>query len=150
MQLTVVPEMEDEEGDAAETESAGEDAGAGEPVALVLARDRDHVDDTLQTLVVGLTASACLVSLLGVLVVAHTVKWGLEPLASVTKDIPVLGWLFKNFRVTQDYEELMVFITPRTLMGGASDLPNAEQLWRKAFSQTEGNRPLITPGPAGP
>ena len=66
------------------------------------------------------------------------------------KDIPVLGWLFKNFRVTQDYEELMVFITPRTLMGGASDLPNAEQLWRKAFSQTEGNRPLITPGPAGP
>jgi len=66
------------------------------------------------------------------------------------KDIPIFGWFFKQFRVSQDYEELMVFITPRTVMGGAADLPKAEQLWRKAFRATEGDRSMIPPGPVGP
>jgi type II secretory pathway component GspD/PulD (secretin) len=64
------------------------------------------------------------------------------------KDIPMLGWLFKRVRLAQDYEEPMVFITPRTIMSGAADLPQAEQLWRKAMKATEGDRPIIDPGPA--
>ncbi len=34
------------------------------------------------------------------------------------KDIPVLGWLFKNPRWQKDFEELVVFITPRVLAAG--------------------------------
>jgi len=66
------------------------------------------------------------------------------------KEIPVLGWLFKRIKVSQDFEELMVFITPRVIMGGAADLPSAEQLWRNSLRKTEGDRPVILPGPAGP
>lgn len=49
------------------------------------------------------------------------------------KDIPVLGWLFKN-RSTQDRrQELLVFITPRvvwrTVQSGA--LPSAAKLWKE-------------------
>jgi type IV pilus assembly protein PilQ len=66
------------------------------------------------------------------------------------KDIPVLGWLFKRIRVSQDFEELMVFITPRVIMAGAADLPSAEQLWRNSLQKTEGNQPLIPRGPVGP
>ena len=66
------------------------------------------------------------------------------------KEIPVLGWLFKRIRVKQDFEELMVFITPRTIMAGAADLPSAEQLWRNTFRKTEGTDPIIPQGPAGP
>ena len=49
------------------------------------------------------------------------------------KDIPILGWLFKN-RSTQDRrQELLVFITPRvvwrTVQSGA--LPSAAKLWKE-------------------
>jgi type IV pilus secretin PilQ/predicted competence protein len=54
------------------------------------------------------------------------------------KDIPVLGWLFKNQRVQKDFEELMVFITPRLTSAGSENLPAAEQLWREQMKQTEG------------
>jgi len=54
------------------------------------------------------------------------------------KDIPVLGWLFKNIRLTKDFEELMVFITPRIISAGSKDLPSAEQLWRGALKKTKG------------
>jgi len=66
------------------------------------------------------------------------------------KDIPVLGWLFKRIKVSQDFEELMVFITPRIISAGSADLPGAEQLWRNALRKTEGDRPVILPGPVGP
>lgn len=54
------------------------------------------------------------------------------------KDIPIFGWLFKNIRWQKDFEELMVFITPRVLAGGSGDLPTAEQLWREQMRKTEG------------
>ena len=54
------------------------------------------------------------------------------------KDIPVLGWLFKNIRWQKDFEELMVFITPRIIAGGSENLPNAEQLWREQMKKTTG------------
>jgi type IV pilus secretin PilQ/predicted competence protein len=56
------------------------------------------------------------------------------------KDIPVLGWLFKNQRVQKDFEELMVFITPRLTSAGSEDLPAAEQLWREQMRQTDGGQ----------
>lgn len=54
------------------------------------------------------------------------------------KNIPVLGWLFKNIRLQKDFEELMVFITPRIVAGGSENLPSAEQLWRQQLKKTEG------------
>ena len=54
------------------------------------------------------------------------------------KDIPVLGWLFKNIRWQKDFEELMVFITPRIVAGGSENLPTAEQLWREQMKKTTG------------
>lgn len=54
------------------------------------------------------------------------------------KDIPVLGWLFKRARWVKDFEELMVFITPRIIAGGSENLPTAEQLWREQLKKTEG------------
>ena len=54
------------------------------------------------------------------------------------KDIPVLGWLFKNIRWQKDFEELMVFITPRIIAGGSENLPTAEQLWREQMKKTTG------------
>jgi type IV pilus assembly protein PilQ len=56
------------------------------------------------------------------------------------KDVPVLGWLFKNQRVQKDFEELMVFITPRLTSAGSANLPAAEQLWREQMRQTEGGQ----------
>jgi type IV pilus assembly protein PilQ len=64
------------------------------------------------------------------------------------KDVPVLGWLFKNQRVQKDFEELMVFITPRLSSAGSENLPAAEQLWREQMQKTEGGRQL--PGSAIP
>lgn len=63
------------------------------------------------------------------------------------KDIPVLGWLFKNYRVQKDFEELMVFITPRVTDAGALNLPSAEQIWREQLGKTYGDRalPTVTP-----
>ncbi len=54
------------------------------------------------------------------------------------KDIPVIGWLFKRIQLTEDFEELMVFITPRIISAGAKDLPSAEQLWRDSMEKTKG------------
>src|SRR5262245_8374080 len=58
------------------------------------------------------------------------------------KDVPVLGWLFKNQRVQKDFEELMVFITPRLSSAGSENLPAAELLWREQMEKTEGGRQL--------
>lgn len=56
------------------------------------------------------------------------------------KDIPVLGWLFKNWRIQKDFEELIVFITPRIASAGSENLPTAEQLWRNNMTQTQGSQ----------
>jgi type IV pilus assembly protein PilQ len=55
------------------------------------------------------------------------------------KEIPLLGWLFKNHRWQKDFEELMVFITPRIADAGSTNLPTAEQLWRDQMRKTDGN-----------
>ncbi len=60
------------------------------------------------------------------------------------KEIPVLGWLFKNASWQKDFEELVVFITPRILASGSENLPNAEQLWRDQMKQTDGSVPPVT------
>ena len=60
------------------------------------------------------------------------------------KEIPVFGWLFKNHRWQKDFEELMVFITPRIAEAGSTNLPTAEQLWRDQMRKTDGNE---TPAP---
>ena len=62
------------------------------------------------------------------------------------KDIPIFGWLFKNHRWQKDFEELMVFITPRVTSGGSENLLTAEQLWRDQMRKTEGNE--LPPPPA--
>ncbi|MBM4260771.1 MAG: type IV pilus secretin PilQ [Deltaproteobacteria bacterium] len=55
------------------------------------------------------------------------------------KNVPILGWLFKNHRIQKDFEELMVFITPRLTTAGSGTLPSAEQLWRDQLRRTEGD-----------
>jgi type IV pilus assembly protein PilQ len=62
------------------------------------------------------------------------------------KDVPVFGWLFKNHRWQKDFEELMVFITPRVTNSGSLNLPSAEQMWRDQMRKTEGNE--LPPPPA--
>lgn len=62
------------------------------------------------------------------------------------KDVPIFGWLFKNHRWQKDFEELMVFITPRVADAGSSNLPMAEQLWRDQMKKTEGTE--VPPPPA--
>ena len=57
------------------------------------------------------------------------------------KNIPILGWLFKNHTWQKDFEELMVFITPRVAAAGSESLPTAEQLWREQMKKTEGDKP---------
>jgi type IV pilus assembly protein PilQ len=57
------------------------------------------------------------------------------------KDIPFIGWLFKNWRIQKDFEELIVFITPRISSAGSEHLPNAEQIWREQMKQTQGAAP---------
>jgi type IV pilus assembly protein PilQ len=54
------------------------------------------------------------------------------------KDIPIVGWLFRRIRWQKDFEELVVFITPRIVAGGSENLPTAEQLWREQLKKTEG------------
>ena len=56
------------------------------------------------------------------------------------KDIPVLGWMFKNWRFQKDFEELVVFITPRIASAGSENLPSAEQLWREQIRKTQGEQ----------
>ncbi|HYA28372.1 MAG TPA: secretin N-terminal domain-containing protein, partial [Acidobacteriota bacterium] len=57
------------------------------------------------------------------------------------KDVPVLGWLFKKSTWQKDFEELIVFITPRIVAAGSENLPTAEQIWRDQMKQTDGSMP---------
>jgi type IV pilus assembly protein PilQ len=61
------------------------------------------------------------------------------------KDIPVFGWLFKKSSWQKDFEELVVFITPRILAAGSENLPTAEQMWRDQLRQTDGTASVKTP-----
>jgi type IV pilus assembly protein PilQ len=61
------------------------------------------------------------------------------------KDIPVIGWLFKKATWRKDFQELMVFITPRIIQAGSENLPSAEQLWREQMKQTDGTAPPSLP-----
>jgi type IV pilus secretin PilQ/predicted competence protein len=61
------------------------------------------------------------------------------------KEIPVLGWLFKKASWQKDFEELVVFITPRILAAGSENLPTAEQIWRNHMKQTEGTASVNSP-----
>jgi type IV pilus assembly protein PilQ len=63
------------------------------------------------------------------------------------KDIPVLGWLFKKSSWQKDFEELVVFITPRIIAAGSENLPTAEQLWRNQLNQTQGEQGTPTSNP---
>ena len=56
------------------------------------------------------------------------------------KEIPVLGWLFKSHRWQKDFEELVVFITPRVASAGSENLPTADELWREQMKKTEGKQ----------
>ncbi len=63
------------------------------------------------------------------------------------KDIPVIGWLFKNWSVQKNLEELIVFITPRIASAGSENLPSAEQLWREQLKKTDPSQvPFVQPG----
>jgi type IV pilus assembly protein PilQ len=46
------------------------------------------------------------------------------------KDVPGIGWLFRNFNKSDRREDLLVFLTPRILGTPGANLPTAEQLWR--------------------
>ena len=64
------------------------------------------------------------------------------------RNIPILGWLFKSEAIQKNFEELMVFITPRIIDAGASNLPSAEQIWREQMGKTYGDQsfpPRIAP-----
>ena len=61
------------------------------------------------------------------------------------KDIPVFGWLFKNHRWQKDFEELVVFITPRIANAGSENLPSADQLWREQMKKTQGEQAAAAP-----
>jgi type IV pilus secretin PilQ/predicted competence protein len=63
------------------------------------------------------------------------------------KDVPVLGWLFKKSSWQKDFEELVVFITPRVIAAGSENLPSAEQLWREQLKQTQGAQVATPPSP---
>ena len=60
------------------------------------------------------------------------------------KDIPVFGWLFRNWRFQKDFEELVVFITPRIAAAGSENLPTAEQLWRDQMEKTKSEAATVT------
>ena len=61
------------------------------------------------------------------------------------KDVPVLGWLFKNWRIQKDFEELVVFITPRIASAGSENMPTAEQLWREQLRNTKADQAAAMP-----
>ncbi len=60
------------------------------------------------------------------------------------KAIPVVGWLFKKSTWRKDFQELVVFITPRIVEAGSINLPSAEQIWREQLRQTQGAAPVNT------
>ncbi len=46
------------------------------------------------------------------------------------RDIPVLGWMFRGENKNRIKSELLVFVTPKVVMGGATGpLPTSQQLW---------------------
>jgi type IV pilus secretin PilQ/predicted competence protein len=45
------------------------------------------------------------------------------------KDIPGLGWMFRNLSKKNDREDLLVFLTPRVMGGPHPNLPSAADLW---------------------
>ena len=57
------------------------------------------------------------------------------------KDIPGFGWIFKKSSWQRNFEELVVFITPRIVAAGSENLPNAEQIWRDQMKKTDGLGP---------
>ena len=57
------------------------------------------------------------------------------------KNVPILGWLFKNTSIQKNLEELVVFITPRIASAGSENLPTADQLWREQMKKTQGELP---------
>jgi type IV pilus secretin PilQ/predicted competence protein len=61
------------------------------------------------------------------------------------KDLPGLGWLFKNWNVQKNFEELIVFITPHIASAGSENLPVAEQLWREEMRKTQAETPMTSP-----
>ena len=61
------------------------------------------------------------------------------------KNVPVLGWLFKNHTWQKDFEELVVFITPRISDAGSENLPTADQLWREQMKKTNGEQAAPIP-----
>jgi type IV pilus secretin PilQ/predicted competence protein len=46
------------------------------------------------------------------------------------KDLPGLGWMFREFNKKDDREDLLVFLTPRVMGGVHTELPSAEALWQ--------------------
>lgn len=46
------------------------------------------------------------------------------------RDLPAIGWLFRNLNRSSRREDLLVFLTPRILRGPGANLPTAEELWR--------------------
>jgi type IV pilus secretin PilQ/predicted competence protein len=45
------------------------------------------------------------------------------------KDIPGLGWLFRDLMKSDAREDLLVFLTPRVMGGAHAELPSAAELW---------------------
>ncbi len=45
-------------------------------------------------------------------------------------DIPAIGWLFRRVDKANSREDLLVFLTPRTISRVAPNLPTAEELWK--------------------
>ncbi len=54
------------------------------------------------------------------------------------QDIPIIGWLFRNYKKDDRREDLLVFLTPRVMGVPGSDLPNAEDLWRNRDGSPRG------------
>jgi type IV pilus secretin PilQ/predicted competence protein len=55
------------------------------------------------------------------------------------KDIPGLGWFFRENSTKKTREDLLVFLTPHILGGtDAAGMPNATELWERRNSRDEG------------
>jgi len=54
------------------------------------------------------------------------------------KDIPGLTWLFGTENKSNRREDLLVFLTPRTVGGAHAGLPTAEELWKQRDQGREG------------
>jgi type II secretory pathway component HofQ len=64
------------------------------------------------------------------------------------KNVPVFGWLFKTMSWSKEFEEMMVFITPRLASEASENLPTAEELWREQLKKTQGDvPPYVSPNP---